>query len=149
MRKQPMKIFSDEEQQKITEAVEAAERFTSGEIRICIEKTCSEPVLDRAANYFKKLGMHQTAKRNGVLIYVATNDHKFAIIGDAGINKVVPPDFWDEAKDAMLENFKAGNLVQGITTGVHLAGQQLKTFFPYLEDDRNELPDDISFMDGK
>jgi uncharacterized membrane protein len=144
-----MKIFSDEEQQKITEAVEAAERFTSGEIRICIEKTCSEPVLDRAANYFKKLGMHQTAKRNGVLIYVATNDHKFAIIGDAGINKVVPPDFWDEAKDAMLENFKAGNLVQGITTGVHLAGQQLKTFFPYLEDDRNELPDDISFMDGK
>ncbi len=144
-----MKIFSDEDQQLIVDAVEAAERFTSGEIRICIEKTCSEPVLDRAANYFKKLDMHQTAKRNGVLIYLAATDHKFAIIGDAGINKVVPHDFWDETKEAMLKHFKAGNLVKGITTGVDLAGKQLQAFFPYLEDDKNELPDDISFMDGK
>jgi len=144
-----MKIFTEEEQQHITEAVEAAERFTSGEIRICIEKSCSEPVLDRAANYFRKLEMDQTALHNGVLIYVAVIDHKFAIIGDSGINRVVPHDFWNETKDAMLEHFKAGNLVQGIVTGVHMAGQQLQTYFPYLEDDKNELPDDISFMDGK
>lgn len=144
-----MKIFSDDEQQRIADAVEAAERFTSGEIRICIEKTCSEPVLDRAANYFKKLEMDQTALRNGVLIYLAINDHKFAIIGDAGINKVVPHDFWDETKEAMLAHFKDGNLVQGIITGVNMAGKELQTFFPYLDDDKNELPDHISFMDGK
>ncbi len=144
-----MKIFSEEEQQRITDAVEAAERFTSGEIRVCIEKKCSEPPLDRAANYFKKLDMHKTAKRNGVLIYIATENHQFAIIGDAGINQVVPPDFWKETKEAMLKHFKAGELALGIITGVEMAGQQLKTFFPYLEDDKNELPDDISFMDGK
>ncbi|NEU07417.1 TPM domain-containing protein [Flavihumibacter sp. R14] len=144
-----MKIFSEAEQQRITEAVEAAERFTSGEIRICIEKTCSEPVLDRAANYFKKLEMDQTVLRNGVLIYVATADHQFAIIGDAGINRVVPHDFWNETKNAMLEEFKAGNLAGGIITGINMAGKQLQTYFPYLDDDKNELPDDISFMDGK
>lgn len=144
-----MKIFSDDEQQRIADAVEAAERFTSGEIRVCIEKTCSEPVLDRAANYFRKLEMDQTALRNGVLIYVAITDHKFAIIGDAGINKVVPHDFWDETKEAMLAHFKEGNLVLGIITGINMAGKELQTFFPYLDDDKNELPDNISFMDGK
>ena len=144
-----MGIFSEQEQQLISQAVESAERFTSGEIRVCIEKSCSEPVLDRAANYFKKLDMHKTAKRNGVLIYVATNDHQFAIIGDEGINRLVPHDFWNSTKDAMLGHFKNQNLVGGIVTGVKLAGEQLQTFFPYLDSDVNELPNDISFMDGK
>ncbi|RYZ95483.1 MAG: TPM domain-containing protein [Sphingobacteriaceae bacterium] len=143
-----MPLFNDEEQQRIREAVERAEKHTSGEIRVCVEKTCSEDVLDRAANYFTKLDMHKTKARNGVLIYVATDDHKFAIIGDAGINKVVPDDFWDHTKLQMLEQFKQGNLIGGITTGVQLAGEQLKKYFPYDMDDSNELSDDVSFMDG-
>ena len=143
-----MPLFNDEEQQRIREAVERAEKHTSGEIRVCVEKTCSEEVLDRAATYFTKLDMHKTKARNGVLIYVATEDHKFAILGDGGINKVVPDDFWDNAKLQMLEQFKQGNLVAGITTGVQLAGEQLKKYFPYDMDDKNELSDDVSFMDG-
>jgi uncharacterized membrane protein len=144
-----MAIFSEKEQQLISEAVESAERFTSGEIRICVEKTCNEPVLDRAANYFKKLGMHKTAQRNGVLIYIAIQDHQFAIIGDAGINQLVPHNFWDSTKEAMLGYFKNGDLAGGITAGVKLAGEQLQTFFPYRDGDVNELPDEISYMDGK
>lgn len=143
-----MAVFSESEQKLIREAIEAAERFTSGEIRICIEKNCKEPVLDRAANYFKKLGMHETALRNGVLIYVATADHHFAILGDAGINSVVPPDFWDSTKEAMLAHFKENRLAEGIITGIRLAGEQLQTFFPYVGGDKNELSDDISYMDG-
>ncbi len=144
-----MAIFSEKEQQLISEAVESAERFTSGEIRICVEKTCTEPVLDRAANYFKKLGMHKTTQRNGVLIYIAIQDHQFAIIGDAGINQLVPHNFWDSTKEAMLGYFKNGDLAGGITAGVKLAGEQLQTFFPYRDGDVNELPDEISYMDGK
>lgn len=143
-----MKAFSEEEQKQISEAIEAAERFTSGEIRICIEKSCKEPVLDRAANYFKKLGMDKTALRNGVLIYLSIDDHQFAIIGDAGINKLVSPDFWDSTKDMMLSHFKQGNLAEGIIAGIKLAAEQLKTYFPHLEGDKNELSNDISFMDG-
>ncbi|WP_276362285.1 TPM domain-containing protein [Daejeonella sp. H1SJ63] len=144
-----MSIFSEEEQKQISSAVASAERFTSGEIRICVEKTCSEDVLDRAANYFKKLGMDKTVQRNGVLIYIATEDHRFAIIGDAGINKLVPDNFWDSTKDVMLSYFKNGDLAGGITAGIRLAGQQLQTYFPYQDGDLNELSDDISFMDGK
>lgn len=144
-----MRIFSEEEQQLISDAIESAERFTSGEIRVCIEKNCSEPVLDRAANYFRKLDMHKTKKRNGVLIYVATIDHQFAIIGDEGINRLVPHDFWNSTKEQMLGHFKNEDLAGGIVTGIRLVGKQLQTFFPYLDSDVNELSNDISFMDGK
>lgn len=133
----------------ISDAVESAERFTSGEIRVCVEKTCSEPVLDRAANYFDKLNMNQTAKRNGVLIYVALMDHKFAIIGDSGINRLVPHDFWNDTKDAMLSYFKKDDITGGIIEGIRLAGYKLQEFFPYLDGDSNELPNEVTFMEGK
>src|ERR1700760_4426065 len=119
-----MALFTDEEQLQIRKAVEQAEHNTSGELRICVEKTCSEDVLNRAAKYFAQLGMDKTKLRNGVLIYLATVDRKFAIIGDAGIDKVVPDDFWDSTKEAMLGEFKQGNLVEGIVVGLQLAGEQ-------------------------
>src|ERR1700761_9067138 len=108
-----MAVFSDEEQQRIRSAIEAAEKHTSGQVRVCIEKNCPEEVLDRAAKYFYQLNMQKTRLRNGVLIYVATVDRKFAIIGDTGINKVVPDNFWDDTKEEMLKHFKYGNLVEG------------------------------------
>lgn len=143
-----MAVFTEEEQQRIQKAVATAEKNTSGEIRVCIEKTCSDEALDRAAKYFAQLEMHKTKLRNGVIIYVATVDRKFAIIGDVGINQLVHADFWDTAKEEMLNHFKYGNLVDGIVTGVTKAGEQLKKYFPHLLDDQNELPDDIAFMDG-
>jgi uncharacterized membrane protein len=143
-----MAVFTEEEQQRIQQAVADAEKNTSGEIRVCMEKTCSDTPLDRAVKYFAQLEMHKTKLRNGVLIYVATVDRKFAIIGDAGINNVVPADFWDGTKEAMLNHFKYGNLVEGIVTGITQAGEQLKKYFPHLLNDKNELPDDIAFMDG-
>ena len=144
-----MALFNEEEQQRIRTAIDDAEKHTSGQIRVCIEKSCSENVLDRAAKYFHQLDMHKTRLRNGVLIYVATVDRKFAIIGDAGINKVVPANFWDDTKEDMLEQFKYGNLIEGIVTGLEIAGEHLQKFFPHKKDDSNELPDDIAFMDGK
>ncbi|MFD0795713.1 TPM domain-containing protein [Mucilaginibacter litoreus] len=143
-----MAVFTDEEQERIQKAVAAAEKNTSGEIRVCVEKNCSDEPLDRAARYFTQLEMHKTRLRNGVLIYLATVDRKFAIIGDTGINQAVPADFWNTTKEEMLKHFKFGNLVEGIVTGVSMAGEQLKQYFPYINDDKNELSDDIAFMDG-
>src|SRR3954462_14513757 len=111
-----MAVFNDEEQQRIRSAIESAEKNTSGQIRVCIEKTCSEDPLDRAAKYFHQLDMHKTRLRNGVLIYLATVDRKFAIIGDRGLNKLVPENFWDDAKEEMLKHFKYGDLVEGFVT---------------------------------
>jgi uncharacterized membrane protein len=143
-----MAVFNEEEQQRIRKGIEEAENRSSGEIRVCIEKKCSEAVLDRAAKYFQQLNMHKTKLRHGVLIYVATVDRKFAIIGDAGINKVVPANFWDSTKEDMLQHFKYGDIVEGIVTGLKIAGEQLQKYFPHTSDTNNELPDDIAFMDG-
>lgn len=145
-----MAVFNDDEQQRIRQAIASAEKSTSGEIRVAIEKTCSEDVLDRAAKYFHQLDMHKTKLRNGVLVYVAVVDRKFAIIGDAGINKAVSADFWDCTKEEMLSHFKTGDIVEGIVTGVKMAGAQLGKHFPHdLGGDSNELPDDVAFMDGE
>jgi uncharacterized membrane protein len=144
-----MALFTDEEEQRVREAIADAEKCTSGEMRVCIEKTCSEEVLDRAAKYFYQLDMDKTKLRNGVLIYVAMVDRKFAIIGDAGINQVVAPDFWDSTKEDMLNHFKTGDIVEGIVTGIKIAGNQLGKYFPHdLNNDTNELNDDVAFMDG-
>jgi len=138
-------FFTREQQAQILASVKEAENATSGEIRVHIETTCPEDVLDRSAWVFKKLGMHNTADRNGVLFYLAVNDRKFAIIGDAGINARVPAGFWDEIKELMQKHFRESNFTEGLSKGIILAGQQLKAHFPYASQDINELSDEISF----
>lgn len=140
-----MGLLSAEEQEQIVHAIQIAENKTSGEIRVAVEKHCNSSAMDRAAFYFNKLGMHKTALRNGVLIYLATEDHLFAIIGDEGINNRVMPDFWETTKEQMLLHFKKGDLASGVSDGIISAGKQLKTFFPVSKDDINELPDDVFF----
>ena len=139
------KFFTEEEKTKVTDAIKSAELNTSGEIRVHVEDHCKREVLDCAAYWFKALKMHQTALRNGVLFYLAVNDHKFAILGDAGINAKVPENFWMEIKERMLSRFKEDRFADGLSEGILMAGEQLKTHFPYLKDDVNELSDEISF----
>ncbi|MBN2167090.1 MAG: TPM domain-containing protein [Marinilabiliaceae bacterium] len=141
----PHNFFNAEEQKQIIAAIKSAEQNTSGEIRLHIDKYCKESVLDRATYWFEKLNMHRTKLRNGVLFYLATNDKKIAILGDAGINQKVPSDFWDEIKNQILADFKNGSFADGICKGIIASGEQLKTHFPYKSDDVNELTDDISF----
>ena len=138
-------FFTKEQQANILASVQEAEMATSGEIRVHIETTCREDVLDRAAWVFKKLGMHKTAERNGVLFYLAVSDKKFAIIGDAGINAKVPSGFWDEISSLLQNNFREGKFTEGLSQGIVLAGTQLKSHFPHKKDDINELSDEISF----
>lgn len=137
--------FTEENKLQITNAVRVAETNTSGEIRVHIEKHCKDDVLDRAAYIFEKLEMHKTNLRNGVLFYLAFDDRKFAILGDAGINQKVPENFWDKIKETVLEEFKQGNFAEGLSKGIIMAGEQLKIHFPYQKDDANELSDEISF----
>ncbi len=141
-----MSIFNKREQELIANAIGAAEKATSGEIRIAIDKHCNGSAFERATAYFAELGMDKTAQHNGVLIYLAHEDHKFAIIGDRGIDSVVPDDFWETAQVAMKAHFLSGNIAEGIVAGVSLAGEKLALFFPYQSGDVNELPNDIIYM---
>ena len=141
----PKDFLGKENERLIKEAIGVAEHQTSGEIRVHLEESCKNEVLDRAAWLFKKLDMHKTKDRNGVLIYLSTKDRKFAIIGDIGINKVVPEGFWNAIIENMISHFTKGEFAEGIIDGIKLTGEQLKQFFPFQTDDTNELSDEISF----
>ena len=141
----PKDFLGKENEKLIMEAIERAEGQTSGEIRVHIESKCKGQVLDRAAWLFKKLKMQETKERNGVLIYLSIDDHQFAIIGDSGINKVVPDGFWNETKELMISHFTKGEFAVGLTKGIEEAGQHLKQYFPCQADDVNELSDEISY----
>ncbi len=142
----PRKFFTQEEQEGIVAAVAAAEDRTSGEIRLHVEGKCPiEPPLERAKQLFVQLGMEKTEKRNGVLIYLATASRRFAILGDEGIDRVVPDNFWEDVKDLMAARFQEEDFRGGMVEGIARVGEKLREFFPWQVDDVDELPDEISF----
>ncbi len=132
------------EELEIVEAIRIAEKNTSGEIRVNIERTTTMDAYERAKEVFHELKMDETALKNGVLIYLAVDDHNFVICGDKGINDVVGADFWNCTRDAMVVQFKQNNFKQGLVDGILRAGEQLKKYFPWQEGDTNELSNEIS-----
>ena len=139
-------FFSPDQQEDIRQAIMNAELDTSGEIRVHIENTCKGEVLDRALVIFNNLEMNKTENRNGVLIYLAVKNRKFAIIGDTAIHAAVTESFWDSIRNKMLNRFRENQFTEGLVEAILETGQQLKKHFPYKRDDVNELSDDISFV---
>jgi len=138
-------FFTSEEEASIINAIHEAEQMTSGEVKVHVEENCFIDLLDRSAEVFAQLKMHETDLRNGVLIYIAFEDHLFTIIGDKGINAVVGENYWEDVKEIMGTHFSSDELVEGLKAGVLKVGEKLREFFPYEEGDVNELPDDLSY----
>jgi uncharacterized membrane protein len=137
-------FLSKEEEEEIISAIRAAEKNTSGEIRVHIEPSSEKDPYKRALEVFHLLKMDNTKDANAVLIYVAVKDHKFVIYGDKGINDIVPKGFWDTTKDLMQSHFKQNNFKQGIVDGILKAGEELQAHFPWQIDDKGELSNEIS-----
>jgi uncharacterized membrane protein len=137
-------FLSAEQEQIIVNAIKSAEKNTSGEIRVHIEKNTKKPPMERAKEVFEFLKMDQTHLKNGVLFYLAIESKQFAIIGDEGIHKYAPNNFWEIVKNKVLTYFAKKDYVKGLEEGITEVGNQLKTYFPYKKEDVNELPDEIS-----
>ena len=137
-------FLSSSDEIAVVEAINEAEKNTSGEIRIHIENHSEKPPLERAKEVFFELKMNETQARNGVLFYIGVADHSFAILGDEGIDKVVEADFWDCTKNVVIENFKSGKFREGLVEGIKNAGEKLKVHFPFNLGDENELSNEIS-----
>ncbi|MFH1800076.1 MAG: TPM domain-containing protein [Candidatus Omnitrophota bacterium] len=141
----PVFFFSKKEKEQILAAVREAEKNTSGEIRVHLEYRAPEPVYGHAQKVFKRIGMTKTAQRNGVLIFLATGNKKFAVLGDVGIDEKVSEGFWNDVVQIMQRHFKQDKFAEGISEAVLRIGEKLKTFFPYQPNDNNELSDGISY----
>lgn len=141
----PMFFFSGKEKKQILAAVQEAEKSTSGEIRVHLAHKTHGPVFGYAQKVFQKIGMTKTAQRNGVMIFLATHDKKFAVLGDVGINEKVPEGFWNDVVHIMQEHFRQDKFAEGISEAALRIGEKLKAHFPYQANDKNELPDGISY----
>lgn len=139
------KFFKPDEEERIIAAIQQAENQTSGEIRVHIDYKSKGQVMAEAWKVFERLGMQKTEARNGVLILLAPDQKQFAIIGDEGINKKVPENFWAEERNLMQGHFKQGDFCTGVCVVIEQIGQKLQEYFPHQADDVNELPDEISY----
>lgn len=141
----PRKFFNEEQKARIEATIGEAEKLTSGEIRLHIDRNSKGDVLDEAVTIFEKLGMKQTELRNGVLFYISIDDRKFAVIGDKGINQVVPAGFWDNIYQNIIGYFRNDEYCEGLCWAILEAGKQLSAHFPIQADDTNELTNEISY----
>ena len=139
------RFFDEAEEAQILEAIRSAERATSGEIRVHVESRCPGDPMEVARQRFLRLGMANTAARNGVLFYLATRDGRFAVFGDEGIHQCVGDPFWQELRDSMAERFRSDAFARGLEEAIAAVGAHLAAAFPRSADDRNELPDAISW----
>ena len=124
----------------VTRAVAEAEAHTSAEIRVHLDPRCPGDPVSRAVQVFERLGMHQIAQRHGVLIYVAIEDRKLAVIGDQGIHARVGEEYWQRLVATMLVHFRNERPRDGMVDAVRDVGAVLSAHFPH-DSDRNELSD--------
>ena len=139
-------FFSKTEEKAIVKAIKQAEKLSSGEIRVHVDKHYADDIETAAMQVFEKLKMYNTQDLNGVLIYINVPAHKFYLIGDEGIHAKVGANFWSQVSQSIATSFKTGSFAQGTIDGVLEIGKQLKSYFPYQGNaDKNELDDNISY----
>lgn len=141
----PLLFFSIKERKQIIQAIRLAEKKTSGEIRVHLEKKVKENIMHHATQAFEKLGMTNTRQRNGVLIFMALSNHEFVILGDEGINRIVPENYWDDIAHILSKTFSQNRFADGLVEAIGRIGEKLQHHFPAQRENLNELPDEISF----
>ena len=139
-----MKPFPEHlDAKRIEQAIAAAERLSSGELRVVIQRgVVTDPVATAHAE-FARLEMFRTRERNAVLILVAPESRKFAIFGDEAIHRKCGQAFWDEVTAAMTHYFRESKFTDGVVHAIEHAGKLLAKHFPRRPDDKNELPDNV------
>jgi uncharacterized membrane protein len=128
----------------VSRAIAGEEARTSAEIRVHLDHHCSGEAMARAVAVFERLGMHRTAARHGVLIYVSVGDHKLAVLGDLGIHERVGQAYWERLVEAVLAHFRDERPRDGLLHAVGEVGAILARHFPRRPDDVNELSDQVS-----
>ncbi len=136
------------DQQRVVAAIAAAEKRTSGEIRVHVQKRVgATDIRNLAERTFERLGMAKTLLRNGVLLFIASEDRQFVILGDKGIDDKVPAGFWDDIAAKLTIRFKDGEFTDGIVEAIEAAGEHLQRYFPRAADDVDELSNEIDVTD--
>ena len=134
--------------------VAASEQRHTGEIRICVEASLPSSYLwrgasarERAVMMFSKLRVWDTARNNGVLVYLMLADHAIELVADRGIAAHVPDRHWQDMVARMAGAFRDGRYEDGLTQALEEVSAVLVEHFPAVDAtgapqaNPNELPD--------
>ena len=144
-------VFSESDLADIAAAVSRVEQAAAAEVRVHLERRVhhargeAPDALTRAQVVFHHLGMHRTAHRNGVLVYLALEDRKLAIVGDEAIHARVGDSYWEGVRDLMVRHLRAEAPRDAVVHAVEDLGRVLAQHFPRRPGDAGgELPNEVS-----
>jgi len=140
------RLITPEDQNRLLDKIARIEKRSSGEVRIHVAGRRVKDPLRAARRTFTSLGMSATARRNGVLVFLSLPSRKFAIVGDEGIDRVTPAEYWETLRDTLAQRFAAGEYCRGLLEILDRVEEVLAEHFPYQKGDVDELPDDISYQ---
>ena len=143
----PRLFFTEAEQKRIAQAIEEAERKTSAEIVVRLERNCPGDPLERCRELLNSLGITSTAGRTGLIILITVEDHKVAVFGDEAIDKEIHQEGWQDICDHLVSELKNGEAFDGMIHAIQALGDRLSTCFPCKAGDINELPNQPSYSD--
>lgn len=136
-------FITDEEELLLIAAIREQEARTSAEIRVCV----TDRVVFRPKRYawrvFERNGMRNTRNRNAALIVMMPRIKQIVVLGDSGLDAVVPSDYWKEAVTAMVKGMHDRGPLASLLEGLQRLGDVLCQHWPRESDDANELPDEI------
>ncbi len=99
-------------------------------------------VLESAKAAFLDNGVHRTADRAGVLVYLSLLEHRVIVLADTGIHAAVGEEGWKKHVAVIVESMRTGH-PEALAAVVTDIGALLSQHFPARADDKNELPDAV------
>ena len=121
-----MKHFlTSSEEQEVVQAIHDAELRTTGEIRVIITSKWIFRLQQYAWKAFHRLGMTNTAARNGALIVVMARRRRFVVIGDQGLAEKVEPSYWENIASIMSAKLKDGQRSDALISAINLLTETL------------------------
>lgn len=136
---------------RLTRAITHAEKGHAGEIVLIIEnhlptnKAYTMDCYERALGLFAEHGVWDTEHNTGVLIYVNLCEHDLQIIADRGIDAHAC-DEWQSLCQNTLDDFKKGDMEQGLMRLIGKVGRLLNSYFPCDDVDGDELSNQVIYL---
>jgi len=107
--------------------------------RFLLPKRAEEEVQAGAVQAFFRERLYRTRAQNGILLYISVFEHRVWILADSGINDKIPHEQWQEIVDLVVSGIRDNRQGEAICEAVTRIGNLLQEFFPYTEDDKDEL----------
>jgi putative membrane protein len=102
-------------------------------------KLLDAAVLTAAHAAFSRHGIHGTAQRSGVLVFVSTAEHRIQLLADQGALAALGQPLLDAQVQLLVDALRRGDAKAGVVKCVDALGAALAAHFPKTHADTNEL----------